>query len=67
MIENPRKVKPDTLSVDALNLMRKHKIGCLPVVKNNKLVGFLTEKNFMNFSEHTIRELIEETKRHVPK
>lgn len=65
MIKNPRTVTPQSLSVDALTLMRKHKVGCLPVVSNRRLVGMLTEINFMNFSEHTLQELREESKRHA--
>ena len=27
--------------------MRKHEVYCLPVVKNDKLVGLVTERDFM--------------------
>jgi hypothetical protein len=33
----------------------------LPVVKNDKLVGILTDHNFLNFSEHNVKKLIEES------
>ncbi len=65
MIKSPITVSPNTLSVDALRLMRESGVGCLPVVKDGKLVGMLTELNFMNFSEHNVQQLIEESKRFI--
>ncbi len=67
MIRDPHVVQPLTLSVDALSLMRQHKVGCLPVVDENQLVGVLTEVNFMNMSEQTLANLKEDTQRHVKK
>ena len=61
MIKNPHTVTPEMLSIDALLLMRKHKIGCLPVVNDGKLLGVITELNFMNFSEETIQALIRDS------
>lgn len=34
-------------TVDAIDLMRKHGVSFLPVVKNDKLVGLVTERDFM--------------------
>jgi len=67
MIKNPITVSPDTLSLEALMMMRKSGVGCLPVIKNDRLVGMLTEYNFLNFSEHNVEQLIEESKRHIAK
>lgn len=36
-------VTPDTRAQHALDLMRRNKIGCLPVVEDGRLVGVLTE------------------------
>lgn len=39
---------PETSTVDAIDLMREHKIGCLPVVDDEgRLVGIITERDFM--------------------
>jgi CBS domain-containing protein len=57
MIKNPVTVTPETLTVDAAAVMHKNKIGCLPVVKDGKLVGIVTEHDFMNVSAHLLREL----------
>ena len=65
MIKNPRTVSPETLSLDALMIMRESGIGCLPVVKKEKLVGMLTDHNFINFSELNVRKLIEESKHYI--
>ena len=40
-------ISPETLTLDALELMRKHRVGCLPVVKDGRLVGMVTERSFM--------------------
>jgi acetoin utilization protein AcuB len=36
-------VAPETLLEEASLLMREHKVGGLPVLENNKLVGIITE------------------------
>ena len=41
-------VNPETSSLDAIRLMREHKISCLPVVDaRQRLVGIVTETDFM--------------------
>ncbi|WP_207063196.1 CBS and ACT domain-containing protein [Motiliproteus sp. SC1-56] len=40
---------PDTLVEDAACLMREQTIGCLPVVKEGKLVGILTGVDLLDF------------------
>ena len=45
-------VTPETLASKAASLMAEHRIGALPVVKNNKLVGILTSTDILKvFSE----------------
>ena len=43
-------VPPETSSIDAISLMREKKIGCLPVVQDGKLIGIITERDFMNIA-----------------
>jgi CBS domain-containing membrane protein len=38
---------PDTPLAEAAQLLMKHKIGCLPVVTDGRLVGILTETDFV--------------------
>lgn len=39
---------PDTLIEDAALLMREHKIGALPVMEEDKLVGIITQNNILD-------------------
>ena len=57
MVRNPISVTPDTSSPDAIRLMRKHQIGALPVVRDEQLVGLVTERDFM----HIAGQLLDET------
>lgn len=41
--------KPGTLIADAIATMKKHEIGCLPVVDNDELVGIITIKDVLPF------------------
>src|SRR5437660_3601495 len=40
-------IEPDTPTLEALDLMRERRIGCLPVVKDKKLVGLVTAYDFL--------------------
>jgi CBS domain-containing protein len=40
---------PDTPIVEAARVLMKRKIGCLPVGKDGRLVGILTEGDFVAF------------------
>ena len=42
MIRDVITARPETPVVDAVKLMREHRIGCLPVVRDGKLVGIVT-------------------------
>ncbi|MCZ2102148.1 MAG: CBS domain-containing protein [Chitinophagales bacterium] len=50
MITNPITVSQDTNIMDAMKLMTENKIGCLPVVQGDELVGLISEKEFLNIS-----------------
>ncbi|UYN89549.1 MAG: CBS domain-containing protein [Anaerolineales bacterium] len=45
MTRKPYTVSPDTALTEAARLMLQHKIGALPVVKDGKLVGIITESD----------------------
>jgi CBS domain-containing protein len=47
MNRSPRTVNPDTPTVEAIRVMRKEKIACLPVIRDNKLVGIVTEHDLI--------------------
>lgn len=54
MIVNPVTVTPNASIKEAMELMRKHKIGCLPVVSNKVLVGIVTEMNFLSITSRLL-------------
>jgi CBS domain-containing protein len=43
-------VEVDTTAAEAGKLLEKHKFGSLPVTKNEKLVGIVTERDFLHFA-----------------
>jgi CBS domain-containing protein len=43
-------VAPETTTLDAIDRMRRNKVGCLPVVKDGRLVGIVTEHDFIELS-----------------
>jgi CBS domain-containing protein/gamma-glutamylcysteine synthetase len=57
MIENPITIHPEASIIEAMDIMDSQKIGCLPVVKNNRLVGIITEQNYMKIAARLIRVL----------
>lgn len=42
-------VRPETPLLTAVGLLRRHRIGSLPVVKNKKLVGIITRSDILDF------------------
>lgn len=49
-------VAPDTPTLQALELMRNHNIGCLPVIKDERLVGLVTAYDFLTVSVKLFEE-----------
>ena len=44
---DPISIRPDATVGDAARLMMEHKIGCLPVLENDRLVGIVTETDML--------------------
>ena len=59
MTTDPVTVSPDTSALEAIEVMRKHRVGCLPVVENRRLVGILTTADYMEVAA----KLLDEQKR----
>jgi CBS domain-containing protein len=58
MIEKPIGVSPEASLIEALNLMRENKIGCLPVVnKDSELMGVITEMDFLRITVRLMERL----------
>jgi CBS domain-containing protein len=49
-------VSPETQTLEAIEMMRKHAVGCLPVIKEGRLVGILTERDFMLITRELLCE-----------
>ena len=59
MIPEPIIVSPKHTTLQAMRIMRGRKISCLPVVEGERLVGIITEHDFIDASA----KLLEETMR----
>ncbi|MBV9217766.1 MAG: CBS domain-containing protein [Acidobacteria bacterium] len=53
-------ISPETGALDALELMREKNIGCLPVIKDQKLVGLVTAYDFLTVSTKIFEERMAE-------
>ncbi len=51
MSVDPLSVAPETPTMEAIELMREHRVSALPVLKDGKLVGLVTEQSFMNVAK----------------
>ncbi len=49
-------VSPETSTLDAIALMRRHRIGCLPVVKDGRIVAMVMEEDFMGIAADLLEE-----------
>jgi CBS domain-containing protein len=51
MTLNPEFIEPETTTIEAIRLMRQKGYSALPVVRDEKLVGIVTETDFMKIAE----------------
>ena len=58
MTTEPTTTTPDTPLAEAARVLKERKIGCLPVVENNRLVGILTEGDFVALYARAGQKLI---------
>lgn len=47
---------PEMLLSEAIDILLDHKYGCLPVVEDGKLVGIVTEADFMKLTKKLLQE-----------
>ena len=59
MVANPVTVSSATPTLDAMQTMREQRIGCLPVVDDDQLVGIVTSYDFLDVSARLFREHLE--------
>ena len=66
MVANPFTVSPLTTSLEAIEIMRSNRIGCLPVVEGDRLVGIVTSYDFLEASAKLFKEHLQaETANHT--
>ena len=53
-------VTPQTSTLDAIELMRRHRMSCLPVVVGDHLVGIVTETHFMAIAGQLLEQKLRE-------
>jgi CBS domain-containing protein len=53
-------VGPETTTLEAIGLLRRRRIGCLPVVQEGRLVGVITEENFMDIAADLLEQKLNE-------
>ena len=56
MVRDPLSVPPETQTLDAIELMRREKVDCLPVVKDGRLVGIVTEHDFIGLAARLLEQ-----------
>ena len=49
-------VTPETPTIEAIRTMRRLRIGCLPVLNEDRLVGLVTEDDFMDVAHKLLEE-----------
>ncbi len=47
MERNPVSVSPETKTLEAIDVMRRNEVSCLPIVDDGKLVGLVSESDFL--------------------
>ena len=67
MIKDPITVGPETKTLDAISIMHEKKIGCLPVVEKELLLGIVTEHDMMNLSVNLFKEISDAIKSQAKK
>ena len=56
MVVNPVTVSPSTSSLEAIEIMRRHRVGCLPVIEGDQLVGIVTSYDFLEASARLFKK-----------
>jgi CBS domain-containing protein len=56
MVVDPVTVTPSTSSLEAIDIMRRHRVGCLPVIEGDQLVGIVTSYDFLEASARLFKQ-----------
>ncbi len=61
MQRDPITVAPETPTLEAIDLMRRNRVACLPVVKDGRLVGIVTEHDFLELAADLVESYLRGT------
>src|SRR5215213_9085646 len=56
MVTDPVTVSPSMSSLEAMEIMRNNRVGCLPVVEGDQLVGIITSYDFLEATAKLFRQ-----------
>ena len=56
MVREPLTISPASDTLAAIKLMREHRVGCLPVVEGDQLVGIVTSYDFLDATAQIFQE-----------
>ena len=59
MEPNPVTVSPDTPTLDAIRLMCEHKVSCLPVVEDGRLVGIVSDRDYTTIARSMLERVLQ--------
>ena len=59
MNREPITVEPETPTVEAIRLMRRRKLACLPVTQDGRLVGIITEHDLIVVASHLLESQLD--------
>jgi CBS domain-containing protein/gamma-glutamylcysteine synthetase len=59
MDPEPVTVDTETPTVEAIELMQKHDVSCLPVIKEGRLVGTVSEREFLPIAYQLLKDKLE--------
>lgn len=57
MVTEPITIAPDGTVSEAINLFQEKRVSCLPVVEGKKLVGVITEEDFLSIARRLMKEI----------
>lgn len=60
MVRDPIHISPEASTLEAIEIMRHHGVASLPVVKDGRLVGIITERDFLDVSAELLEQKLKE-------
>ncbi len=56
MTKDVRTVHPETPALEAALILRSHTIGCVPVIDDARLIGMLTDSDFVEYAIQSLSD-----------